>query len=254
MRKIMIAANWKMNTTPNEATSLVNQMLPDLRDVTDVDVLLCPPFISTMLVSELIKNTTIKQGAQNSYYEDKGAFTGEISPAMLAEVCQYVILGHSERRSLFSESNQVVNRKIKACIKHKLKPVLCIGESLDENDSGRTEEVLSTQLRQSLEGVTTAEAAGLVVAYEPIWAIGTGRAASGQQANATIGMIRRTLSDVFNVATAKAIRILYGGSANGVNITEFVSQPEIDGALVGGASLKAAEFVSMVKQASQVKK
>ena len=250
MRKIMLAANWKMNTTPTEARSLVNQMLGDLRDITNIDVLLCPPFISTMLISELIKDTPIKLGAQNSYYEDKGAFTGEISPAMLAGVCQYVLLGHSERRSLFGESNQVVNRKIKAVIRHGLKPVLCVGESLDENDGGRTEEVLSAQLSQSLEGISTAEVQGLVVAYEPVWAIGTGRAASGIQANATIDMIRRTLASILDESNAMDIRILYGGSANGANITEFISQSEIDGALVGGASLKADEFVSMARQAS----
>ncbi|MCL2707390.1 MAG: triose-phosphate isomerase [Dehalococcoidia bacterium] len=253
MRKIMLAANWKMNTTPNEAQELVNQMLPDLRAHSEVEVLLCPPFISTMLVSELIKNSPVKLGAQNAHYADKGAFTGEISPSMLACMCQYVILGHSERRRLFSESNQIVNHKIKSVIKYNLCPILCVGESLEENDSGRVEDVISTQLRQSLEGLSSADVAGLVVAYEPIWAIGTGRAAGGAQANTTIGIIRRVLAAIFDENTAAAARILYGGSANGANITEFLSQPEIDGALVGGASLNAAEFVSMIKHASNAK-
>ncbi|MCL2615193.1 MAG: triose-phosphate isomerase [Dehalococcoidia bacterium] len=253
MRKVMIAANWKMNTTPSEAQTLVSQLLPALCDITGVEVLLCPPFISTVLVTELIKNSSVRLGAQNTYFEDKGAFTGEISPVMLAGMCQYVLLGHSERRGLFGESNQIVNRKIKAAVKHALNPVLCVGESLEENDAGRTDDVLGAQLRQSLEGISIAEAQGLVVAYEPIWAIGTGRAASGAQANVTIGMLRSTLAGIFDEATAASVRILYGGSANGANIAEFVSQPEIDGALVGGASLKSDEFISMVKQASTAK-
>jgi triosephosphate isomerase len=251
MRKPLIAANWKMNTTLAEAVALVNQMLPELCAVSGTEILLCPPFISTMLVSGMIRNTAIRLGAQNAYYEDKGAFTGEVSPQMLAGLCQYVILGHSERRSLFGESSQIVNKKVQAAIKWKLKPVLCVGESLAENDGGRTEEVVSAQLRQSLEGIT--EAAGLVVAYEPVWAIGTGRAASGAQANQTIKMIRDVLATLVGREAADVTRILYGGSVNGANIAEFVGQPEIDGALVGGASLKAPEFISMVKQTAAAK-
>ena len=252
MREVLLAANWKMNTTPNEAQALVTQILPELGDITDIEILLCPPFISTLVVADLLKGTPLKLGAQNCYYEDKGAFTGEISPAMIAETCQYVILGHSERRTIFGESSQIVNLKIKAALKHNIKPILCIGESLDEHENASTEEVLTTQLTQSLADITSTDVSSLVIAYEPIWAIGTGRAASGEQANTTIGMIRQTLSGIFGVPTALTTRILYGGSANSSNITEFIGQLEIDGALVGGAALKADEFVSMIKQALAV--
>jgi triosephosphate isomerase len=251
MRKPLIAANWKMNTTITEALTLVQQMLPELNTVSGVETLLCPPFISIGAVSELLKQSNIMIGAQNVYYEDKGAFTGEISPLMLVNLCQYVILGHSERRNLFGESNQIVNKKIKAAIKHGLKPILCVGENLADNELGKTETVISQQLKESLEGIE--ESKGLVIAYEPIWAIGTGRAASGLQANSTIRMIRNVLAAIIGSETAGNTRILYGGSANGANIAEFMSQSEIDGALVGGASLKSSEFVSMVKQTISAK-
>lgn len=251
MRKPLIAANWKMNTTPTEAIALVKQMLPELKNISGVETLLCPPFISAVVIAELLKQSKVMLGAQNAYYEDKGAFTGEISPLMLSGLCQYVILGHSERRSLFGETSQVVNKKVKAAIKHRLKPILCVGESLADNEACRTETVVSAQLRQSLEGIT--EAAGLVVAYEPVWAIGTGRAATVVQANNTIKMIRDVLATVIGRQTSDVTRILYGGSVNAANITEFIGQPEIDGALVGGASLKAAEFISIVRQSASAK-
>jgi triosephosphate isomerase (TIM) len=251
MRTPLIAANWKMNTTPPEAAALVKHMLPELEPIKDVETLLCPPFISTVVVSELLRCTRVRLGAQNCYFEDKGAFTGEIAPNMLASFCQYVILGHSERRTLFGETNQIVNKKVKAVIKSGMKPILCVGESLAENEAGRTVEVVSSQLKQSLEGIDSP--AGLVVAYEPIWAIGTGRAATGEQANATIKMIREVLDSILGSTAAQETRILYGGSANASNIEEFVSQPEIDGALVGGASLKAADFISIVVQTTSAK-
>ncbi len=251
MRKPLIAANWKMNTTVSEALTLVQQMLPELNTISSVETLLCPPFISIVSVSELLKQGNIMLGAQNVYYEDKGAFTGEISPLMLIDLCRYVILGHSERRNLFGESNQIINQKVKAAIKHGLRPILCVGENLKDNESGQTETIVSQQLKESLEGIE--EATGLVIAYEPIWAIGTGRAASGPQANAIISMIRSALTAILGNEIAVATRILYGGSANGSNITEYMGQSEIDGALVGGASLKATEFVSMVKQTASVK-
>ena len=251
MRKPLIAANWKMNTNPAEAITLVQQMLPELEAVSNVETLLCPPFISLVVVSELIRQTRVTLGAQNAHYEDKGAFTGEISPLMLSGLCRYIILGHSERRSLFGETSQIVNKKIKAAIKHGLKPILCVGESLAENDGGKTAEVVGTQLRQSLEGIQ--ETSGMVVAYEPVWAIGTGRAASGIQANGTIKTIRTVLIDLLGQTAADATRILYGGSANAANIAEFIRQPEIDGALVGGASLKAADFTDIVKQTGLIK-
>jgi len=251
MRKPLIAANWKMNTTSLEAVALVKQMLPELNAISSVETLLCPPFISVVLVAELLKHSNVMLGAQNVYYEEKGAFTGEISPLMLVGLCQYVILGHSERRSRFGENSQIVNKKVRAALKSGLKPILCVGESLTDNDSGRTQEVVRAQLKQSLDGIR--EAAGLVVAYEPVWAIGTDRAASGIQANSTIKMIRNLLATLLGREAAVMTRILYGGSVNAANITEFIGQPEIDGALVGGASLKAAEFIGIVKLSLQPK-
>ena len=251
MRKPLIAANWKMNTTPPEALAIIKQMLPELNSFARVETLICPPFISIVSVSELLRGSKVELGAQNAYFEDKGAFTGEIAPLMLAGYCKYVILGHSERRSLFGETSQIVNKKIKAVIKSGMKPILCVGESLSENESGHTESIVNTQLQQSLDGLSGS--AGLVVAYEPVWAIGTGRAATAPQAESTIKMIRGVLSSIFGRDTADAARILYGGSANGSNITEFISQPDIDGALVGGASLKPAEFVSTIKQTAEIK-
>ena len=251
MRKPLIAANWKMNTSLSEAVDLVKQMLPALNAISGVETLICPPFISLVAVSELLRQSHLILGAQNAYYEDNGAFTGEVSPLMLSGLCRYVILGHSERRSLFGESSQIVNKKVKAAIKSGLKPILCIGENLTDNDGGRMESVVTAQIKESLDGML--EAAGLVIAYEPVWAIGTGRAASGTQANSTIKMIRDVLATLIGRPIADDTRILYGGSVNAANIAEFIEQPEIDGALVGGASLKATEFVSIVKQAASIK-
>jgi len=249
VRKPLIAANWKMNTTPSEAVALVQQLLPGLMAVPSVETLLCPPFISLVLISELLRGSDIELGAQNVYFEDKGAFTGEISLSMLTGYCKYVILGHSERRSLFGETNQTVNKKIRAAISAGLRPILCIGESLEEKEAGLTESVVTTHLQQSLEGIT--DTSMLVVAYEPVWAIGTGHAATGEQAEYTVKLIRNVLASIFDADTASAIRILYGGSANAANISEFISQPNIDGALVGGASLKPAEFIDMVEQTAK---
>lgn len=249
MRKPLIAANWKMNTTPAEAVELVKSMLPGLSDVVGVETLLCPPFISLVPVSAVLHETHVNLGAQNCHFEERGAFTGEISPLMLKGICLYVILGHSERRNLFGESSQVVNKKVRAALKAGLKPILCVGESLSDNEAGKTTDVVGTQIRQSLEGIQDAD--GLVVAYEPVWAIGTGRAATAAQANTTIKMIRDVLSTLFGRQTADLTRILYGGSVTGANAGEFMAQPEIDGALVGGAGLKPAEFVSIVKQTGE---
>ena len=182
------------------------------------------------------------------YFEEKGAYTGEVSPLMLAGLCEYVILGHSERRQYFGETDEIVNKKIKAALKIGLKPVLCVGEKLEENEAGKTEEVITRQVKGELDGVPASD--GLVIAYEPIWAIGTGKAATAEQANTTIGLIRRTVSQLYGEQFAQAMRIQYGGSATSANIVELMSQPEIDGALVGGASLKAGEFLSMVEKAA----
>jgi len=253
MRTPLLAANWKMNTSPEEARSLVQKLLEPVSNETGIEVLICPPFTSLAAVSEVVQGSRIALGAQNIHYEDKGAFTGEIAAPMVAGMCQYVILGHSERRTLFGETDQIVNLKIKAAIRHKLNPVLCVGESLEDNESGRTAEVITAQISQSLAGITADDAAGLVIAYEPIWAIGTGRAPSGEQAGQTIETIRNSLISIISPHTADTTRILYGGSANLANISEFASQPQIDGALVGGASLSVADFVGMAWFTSQSK-
>ena len=249
MRKPLIAANWKMNTTPAEAVELVKSMLPGLSEVVGVETLVCPPFISLVPVSAVLHETQVMLGAQNCHFEERGAFTGEISPLMLKGICLYVILGHSERRNLFGETSQVVNKKVRAALKAGLKPILCVGESLADNEAGKTADVVGTQIRHSLEGIR--DAGGLVVAYEPVWAIGTGRAATATQANTTIKMIRDVLATLVGKQTADMTRILYGGSVTSANASEFMAQPEIDGALVGGAGLKSAEFVSIVKQTAE---
>ncbi len=252
MQVPMIAGNWKMNTTVSEATELVKEMRAELDQLDNVDKVICPPFISLAVVGELIKGSSIKVGAQNVYFEEKGAYTGEISPLMLADQCEFVIIGHSERRQYFNETGEMVNKKIVAALKVGLKPILCIGEKLEEKEAGRTEEVVTEQLRSSLANIDYLN--GLVIAYEPIWAIGTGKAATGKQANETIGLIRRNITKLYDKEIAQNMRILYGGSVTAANTAEFISQPEIDGALVGGASLKATEFLSIVKQTSEIKK
>jgi len=252
MRIPMIAGNWKMNTTVAEAVALVKEMRPGLDKIDNVDKVICPPFISLAAVKEILAGSSIKLGAQNLYFEEKGAFTGEISPLMLAELCQMVIIGHSERRQYFNETVETADKKVRAAFKVGLKPILCVGETLKENEAGKTEEVLTKQL--SLTSSQAYHPGGLTLAYEPIWAIGTGRAATGEQANKTIGFIRRHISKQYGKEIAQAVRILYGGSVTATNISEFINQPEIDGALVGGASLKAKEFLSIVEQTSSFKR
>ncbi|MCK4368227.1 MAG: triose-phosphate isomerase [Dehalococcoidales bacterium] len=252
MRVPLIAGNWKMNTTVSEAVELVNQMRPELDRIDNVEKVICPPFVSLAAIKELLKGSTIKLGAQNLYFEEKGAYTGEISPSMVADLCQFVIIGHSERRQHFNETIEVVDKKVKAALEVGLTPILCIGESLEENEAGRTEEVLTRQISSPSD--QKYYFGGLVLAYEPIWAIGTGRAATGKQANETIGFIRQRISQQHSMKAAQEVRVLYGGSVTADNIAEFVNQPEIDGALVGGASLKASEFLSIVKQTSEIKR
>ncbi len=252
MRVPMIAGNWKMNTTVSEAIELVNEMRPGLDEIDGVDKVICPPFISLVAVKELIKRSSVKLGAQNLYFEEKGAYTGEISSLMLAEVCEFVIIGHSERRQYFNESGEIVNKKIRAALKVGLKPILCIGERLEENEAGRTVEVVTEQLRSSLAGIDYL--GSLVIAYEPVWAIGTGKAATGKQANETIGFVRRNIAKLYDKEIAQDLRILYGGSVTADNTAEFMHQSEIDGALVGGASLKANQFLSIVRQTSEIKR
>jgi triosephosphate isomerase len=251
MRIPMIAGNWKMNTTVAEAVALVKEMRPELDKIDNVDKVICPPFVSLSALRELLEGSSIKLGAQNLYFEEKGAYTGEISPLMLAELCQHVIIGHSERRQYFNETVELVDKKVQAALGVGLKPILCIGETPGENEAGQTEEVLARQL-----SLTSKQAyhTGLVLAYEPIWAIGTGRAATGGQANETIGSIRGHIAGQHGQEIAQSVRILYGGSVTADNIAEFIKQPEIDGALVGGASLKTSQFLGIVKQTSEIKR
>ena len=251
MRIPMIAGNWKMNTTVSEAERLVLELIDELDEIEDVERVLCPPFVSLVSVSMMLEGTSIKLGAQNMYFEASGAYTGEVSPLMLDDLCEFVILGHSERRSYFKETDDLINNKVKAALAHNLKPILCVGERLEENEAGKTEDVVGGQLREALKGVEPV--ADLVVAYEPVWAIGTGKAATGKQAAATIQFIRDVVARAWNKETAGDLRILYGGSVTGANIAEFISHPEIDGALVGGASLKAAEFARIVQQTAEIK-
>jgi triosephosphate isomerase len=247
----MIAGNWKMNTTVSEAIALVNEMRQPLDEIDGVDKVVCPPFVSLAAVYGAVKGSSVRLGAQNLYFKEKGAYTGEISPLMLADLCEIVIIGHSERRQFFDDTDEVVNNKIKAALKVGLKPILCVGEKLEDNEAGKTEEVVTGQLGSSLAGIDYSTS--LIVAYEPIWAIGTGKAATSQQANDIIGLIRRNISQLYGGEAAGELRILYGGSVNGANATELMQQPEIDGALVGGASLKAEEFLSIVRQTSAIR-
>ncbi len=251
MRVPFIAGNWKMNTTIGEAVELVGEMRRGLDEVVGVEKVVCPPFISLAAVKEVLKGSSIKLGAQNLYFEEKGAYTGEVSPLMLAGLCDFVIIGHSERRQYFRETGEIVNRKVRAALRVRLKPILCIGERLEENEVGKTEEVIAEQLGSSLSGIGSVDS--LIIAYEPVWAIGTGKAAIGKQANDTIGFIRYSVARLYNERIAKKMRILYGGSVNAANASEFISQPEIDGALVGGASLKASEFLRIVQVASEIR-
>lgn len=251
MRMPIIAGNWKMNTTVDEAVALVEQMYESLDNITGVEKVLCPPFVSLVSVRDLIAGGSVKLGAQDMYFQDKGAFTGEISPLMLAPICQYVILGHSERRQYFGETDETVNKKIQAALQHGLSPIVCVGENLEQNEAGKTEEVVTGQIRRGFQGIASIDK--VVVAYEPIWAIGTGRPATAQGANQVIGLIRSTLADLFGKQAASALRIQYGGSVTAANIAELIAQPEIDGGLVGGASLKAEEFVAIVAKSAEIK-
>ncbi|NOQ43044.1 MAG: triose-phosphate isomerase [Dehalococcoidia bacterium] len=252
MRTPMIAGNWKMNTTLAEASALVKEMREELESITGVETVLCPPFLSLPLVKELLVGLSIKVGAQNMHFEEQGAYTGEISPLMLSGICEYVILGHSERRQYFGETDEVVNGKIRAALAVELTPILCVGERLEQKEAGKTEEVVTRQVRGALNGIESP--IGMVIAYEPIWAIGTGRAETGEGANAIIAIIRNTVARLYGEGTAQEIRILYGGSVTAANIAEYVRQSEIDGALVGGASLKAKEFLTIVAQTAATKK
>jgi triosephosphate isomerase len=250
-RTPLIAGNWKMNKTVAEALRLVEEMIPSLQAVAGVEKLLCPPATSLMPLSAILDGKGIALGAQNLYWEKEGAYTGELSAAMVAEFCQYVIIGHSERRALFGENDQQVQRKVQAALAAGLRPVLCVGETLEENEAGRAAEVVSGQLRAALDGVQLNSADALVIAYEPVWAIGTGRNATPEQAQEAHTFIRHSLRDMANDTTAERVRIQYGGSVKPENARELMSQTDIDGALVGGASLDPRSFAQIVKAARE---
>ncbi len=252
MRIPLIAGNWKMNTTVAEAKELASSMREKLDKIEGIEKVVCPPFISLTAVGRILQGSSVKLGAQNMYFEVKGAYTGEISPTMLEGLVEFVILGHSERRSCFGETDEVINKKVQAALDFGLKPILCVGERLEENEAGETERVITKQLTGSLGDIKPT--INLIVAYEPVWAIGTGRAANGLTAKTTIKSIRDILAGLWDSDVAQEVRVLYGGSVTGNNIAEFVSQSEIDGALVGGASLKADEFPSIVSQSSVIKR
>lgn len=251
MRRPLIAGNWKMNTSVAEAINLVTQMLEALNSITNIDKVICPPYVSLYPVKKMLTGTSIELGSQNMYFKDRGAFTGEISPLMLKDLCKYVILGHSERRQYFGETDHIINEKVKASLTHNLVPILCIGESLQQNETGQTNKVLGNQLENGLKNINANT--NIVIAYEPVWAIGTGKAATSAQANDTINFIRESLAVHWGNVIAQAIRILYGGSVTATNIAELSKQPDIDGALVGGASLNPDAFVSIVKQAASAR-
>ena len=250
MRKPFIAGNWKMNKTIAETRDLVSKISAKLREIRNVERVLCPPFMSLMDASALLAGSGIGLGAQNMHWEEKGAFTGEISPVMVKELCDYVILGHSERRAYFGESDEIVNRKLVAAQTFDLTPIVCVGETLEQYESKQTREVVSRQTSLGLRGVSSEFAARIVVAYEPVWAIGTGQASTGEAANVVIkDFIRPAIAELYGEQTAQAIRVLYGGSVTGSNAAGFFAQPEIDGALVGGASLKVDDFVAITRSA-----
>ena len=248
MRTPLVAGNWKMNKTVAEARELVSTMSAKLREIPNVEKVLCPPFIAIPALAEILAGSEIGLGAQTLHWEEKGAFTGEVAPGMVKEFCQYVIIGHSERRTYFGETDESVNRKLHAAMKAGLIPIVCVGETLDHYEAGSTSDVVRRQINVGLAGIDSP--AKIVVAYEPVWAIGTGKASSGENANFVHEkVIRPALSDLFGAQAGDAIRILYGGSVTAANAAEFFAYPDIDGALVGGASLKPDEFVAITKAA-----
>ena len=246
MRKPIIAGNWKMNMTPSQAKELVTDLIPLVKDAA-CDVVVCPPYVDIALVAELVKGTNIQVGAQNIHWAEKGAFTGEISAAMLKEAgATYAIIGHSERRQYFGETDATVNSRTKAALAAGIVPIICVGESLEQREKGETDAVVSGQVKADLADIPGEAVAGLVIAYEPIWAIGTGKTATDEQANETIGLIRETIASLYGQAVADQVRIQYGGSMNPKNVKGLMAQAQIDGGLIGGASLKAPDFAQVV--------
>jgi triosephosphate isomerase len=247
-RKPVIAGNWKMNKTIAEAEELVKELITSLAGVEDVEVVVCPPFTALSGVSALLKGTGIGLGAQNMYFEKEGAYTGEVSPEMLKDAgCEYVIIGHSERRQYFGETDEDVNRKAEVALSYGLIPIICVGETLDQRERGITEDLVSKQVRIALDGIEPDLVPQVIIAYEPIWAIGTGRSATADDAESVISLIRSVVADMFGKESAYKMRIQYGGSVKPSNIHELMQQQNIDGALVGGASLDADSFSKIVR-------
>ncbi len=252
-RRPIIAGNWKMNKTIAEAVTLIRDIRSGVREIMTVETVVCPPFVALSAVAEVLSHSHIAVAAQNVFYEESGAFTGEISAPMLEGLVDYCIIGHSERRNIFGESDEWVNKKAKALLAHGIIPIICVGESLEQNQAGETDSFVRQQVTAALAGLNADQVASLVIAYEPIWAIGTGLTATPAEANRIIGLtIRGTIADLYGENTAQAVRIQYGGSAKPANIVELMMQPDIDGALVGGASLKADSFVDMVRKTAQL--
>jgi len=246
VRRLLIAGNWKMHKTVQEAVELVRELKELVSDVKDRDILVCPPFTALYAVSRELEGSNIALGAQNMFYEEKGAFTGEISPLMVKDVgCSYVILGHSERRHIFSETDELINKKVLSAVNHGLIPILCVGETLQEREEDKTKEVIERQVKEGLKGLN--ETSEFVIAYEPVWAIGTGKTATPELAEEVHSFIREILAEMFGKEKADSRRILYGGSVKPENAAGLMSQPNIDGSLVGGASLKAESFAKIVK-------
>ena len=248
MRRVIIAGNWKMYKTINESIELVNLLKRSVVDINDVEIVVCPPFTSLSDVRDLLIDTNIKLGAQDCYWEKEGAFTGEISCPMLKSAgCAYVIIGHSERRQYFGETNETVNKKAKAALKEGLKPIICVGEKLADRQAGKTFDVVKDHVTNSLAGITADEMSRVVIAYEPVWAIGTGVNATKEQAEEVHKYIRELLRKMYDLEVADSVRIQYGGSVKPENIRELIAEKDVDGALVGGASLKADSFAGIIK-------
>lgn len=255
MRTLFLAGNWKMNTNSATSVNLAAGLVRELASVQNVRIAVCPPFVYLQSVAAALSASQIELGAQDVYYEKNGAFTGEISCEMLKDcTCTYVILGHSERRHILGETDRLVNLKIKAALAADLKPIFCVGELLEERDNGKTFDVVENQIRKGLEGLSAEQIRSITIAYEPVWAIGTGRNATPQQAQEVHEHIRQLLKDSYGPELAQAITIQYGGSAKPANTAELLAQPDVDGLLVGGASLKVEDFAAMVKTAAAVKK
>ncbi|MDZ8117410.1 triose-phosphate isomerase [Pontiella agarivorans] len=248
MRKKIIAGNWKMNKTVEEAIELANGVKRELADCTEVDVVLCPPFTAIKSVSDIVSETQIAVGSQNMSSEDEGAYTGEICHSMLKELfVRYVILGHSERREYYKETDEWINKKVIKALEKNLRPILCVGETLEDRESGSTEKVVEVQVREGLKNVAADAYTELVIAYEPVWAIGTGKVATAEQAQEVHAFIRATVKDMVGEEAANAVRIQYGGSMKPGNAPELLAQPDIDGGLIGGAALDAESFAGIVK-------